>query len=663
MNPVVMKKYLAFLVASSLTTIVLAQTDKKPFTPADFYKIPTVSDPQVSPDGKWVSYGVSEVDTAKDKRVSHLWMQSWDGKTSIQLTHGPEAAAKARWSPDGMYLAFLSSRESKNGSQVWLMDRRGGEAKKLTDIKGDLSDYDWSPDSKKMVLVIQDPENKGKEAPKIPKPIVVDRYHFKQDYEGYLEHLRNHLYVLDLGTKKLDTLTKGEFEERNPVWSPDGTQIAFVSNHDQDPDRSENSDIFIIAPKANGVVKQLTTWKGHDVNPQWSPDGKQIVYLRQDSEGYNMYAENIVCLMNADGSQNRMLTKELDRPADNATWSKDGKTIAFVVDDDRERYLATYSLQTKKISTILATRGKISMNDIVPQGKNSWAVTLSTPYMPFEIYALEDGKLRRLTLQQQDWLSKVTMAQVTGFRSISKDGTKVSGVLYRADSTNTKKQPFILFVHGGPVGQDDYGFDATAQALAVAGYAVAQVNYRGSSGRGIAFTKAIAADWGNKEVIDLHGAVDELVKQGIADPDKLGVGGWSYGGITTDFLIASDTRFKAAASGAGSALQMANYGIDQYILQYDNELGQPWKNPDVYTKISYPFLHADRIKTPVLFMSGLKDFNVPTAGSEQMYQALKSLGVPTELVLYPNQNHGISIPSYQVDRVVRYIKWYDKYLK
>ncbi|AMR32093.1 peptidase S9 [Mucilaginibacter sp. PAMC 26640] len=658
-----MKKCLTLLVVTSFVATAFAQSDKKHFQPKDFYKIPTVSDPQVSPDGKWVAYGVSEVDTAKDKRVSHLWMQSWDGKTSIQLTHGPEAAAKARWSPDGLYLAFLSSRESKNGSQVWLLDRRGGEAKKLTDIKGDLSDYDWSPDGKKMVLVIQDPENKGKEAPKTPKPIVVDRYHFKQDYEGYLEHLRNHLYVLDINTKKLDTLTKGEFEEKSPVWSPNGTRIAFVSNHDQDPDRSENSDIFTMEPKANATVTQLTTWKGHDVSPQWSPDGKQIAYLRQDSEGYNMYAENIVCLMNADGNNNKLLTKELDRTADNLAWGKDGKALAFTVDDDRERYLATYSLQNKKISIIPATRGKRSMNDIVAQGKNNWAVTMSTPYLPHEIYALEDGKLRRLTFQQQDWVSKVTLSQVTGFRSVSKDGTKISGVLYRPDSSSTKKMPFILFVHGGPVGQDDYSFDPTCQALANAGYAVATVNYRGSSGRGIAFTKSIAADWGNREVIDLHGAVDELVKQGIADPDKLGVGGWSYGGITTDFLIASDTRFKAAASGAGSALQMANYGIDQYILQYDNELGQPWKNPDIYTKISYPFLHADRIKTPVLFMSGLKDFNVPTAGSEQMYQALKSLGVPTELILYPNQNHGISIPSYQVDRVERYIKWYDKYLK
>jgi dipeptidyl aminopeptidase/acylaminoacyl peptidase len=301
--------------------------------------------------------------------------------------------------------------------------------------------------------------------------------------------------------------------------------------------------------------------------------------------------------------------------------------------------------------------------DITAHSAGNWVVSYSTPYMPFEVYALESGKLRRLTFHQQEWLNDVKLAHVTGFKSVSKDGTPVSGILYRPDSTSKKKLPFILFIHGGPVAQDDYSFDGTCQVLASAGYAVAAVNYRGSSGRGIKYTNIINADWGNKEVTDLQGAVDELVKQGIADPDKLGVGGWSYGGILTDFMIASDTRFKAAASGAGSALQVANYGIDQYILQYDNELGQPWKSMDTYNKISYPFLHADRIKTPVLFMSGLKDFNVPTAGSEHMYQALKSLGVPTELVLYPNQFHGIGVPSYQVDRVERYIKWYDKYLK
>ncbi|TSD66142.1 S9 family peptidase [Inquilinus sp. KBS0705] len=660
-----MKKILPIVLLAALSSAVFAQTGPKNFQPTDFYKIPTVSDAQVSPDGKWVAYEVSEVDTAKDKRVSHLWMQSWDGKQSIQLTYGDEPASKPRWSPDGKYLSFLSSRDSKNGAQLWVMDRRGGEGKKLTDIKGDLNDYAWSPDGGRVALVIQDPEKKGKDSkdePKTTKPIHIDRYHFKQDYEGYLENLHQHLYVFNLGTKKIDTLTSGNYDDSAPDWAPDGETIAFVSNRDGDPDKSENTDIFSVETRQGGALKQLTTWKGQDGKPQYSPDGKTIAYLRQNSEGYTMYALSELCIMDADGKNTKNLTQQLDRPADNPAWSKDGKTIAFLIEDDRDKYAAVYNLQTKQITNI-SGRGKFNISDITAHSANNWLISYTTPYMPYEVYALESGKFRRLTFHQQDWLKGVKLADVTSFKSVSKDGTSVSGILYRPDSTANKKLPFILFIHGGPVGQDDYSFDGTCQVLASAGYAVATVNYRGSSGRGIKFTNAINADWGNKEVIDLHGAVDELIKQGIADPDKLGVGGWSYGGILTDFMIASDTRFKAAASGAGSALQVANYGIDQYILQYDNELGQPWKNIEVYNKISYPFLHADRIKTPVLFMSGLKDFNVPTAGSEHMYQALKSLGIPAELVLYPNQFHGIGVPSYQVDRVQRYIKWFDKYLK
>ena len=189
------------------------------------------------------------------------------------------------------------------------------------------------------------------------------------------------------------------------------------------------------------------------------------------------------------------------------------------------------------------------------------------------------------------------------------------------------------------------------------------VNYRGSSGRGSAFQKAIFADWGNKEVVDLLGAVDEAVAAGVADPARLGIGGWSYGGILTDYTIATDTRFKAAVSGAGSALQLSMYGIDQYIVQYENEIGLPWKAQDLWIKVSYPFFQADRIKTPTLFLGGEKDFNVPIVGGEQMYQALKSLGVETQLVIYPGQFHGLTMPSYVRDRLERYLAWYDKYLK
>jgi dipeptidyl aminopeptidase/acylaminoacyl peptidase len=657
-----MKKSLLLVTAVSTAFYSFAQQAKKAIQPLDIYRMTTLGSPQVSLDGKWVAYSLSEVDTAKDGRVSHLWMQSWDGKESIQLTYGAEAASSPKWSPDGKFISFLSSRDSKKGSQVWLMDRRGGEGKKLTDIKGDIDDYSWSPDAGKLLLTVGDPENGGKEEPKTPLPVKIDRYHFKQDVEGYLQHKHSHLYIFDIQTKKLDTLTKGNTDEESAEWSPDGKQVVFVSNHSEDPDRNQNNDIFIVEAKHNGAVTQLTTWNGRDVAPHWSPGGKYIAYLRSTSDAaFLMYDQSILCIMDADGKNNRLLTQQLDRPVTSLEWSKDGKSIGFVVADDRMRYLASYELAGGKISTL--AKGEYSISGIKSTADGGWLVEMSNPYTPAELYAFENVGMRRLTFHQQQWLNTVNLAHVAGFQSKSNDGTLVSGLVYTPDSVNRKKLPLILFIHGGPVGQDEFSFDATRQILSMAGYTVIGVNYRGSNGRGLAYCKAIYADWGNKEVKDLLGAVDEMVKQGLADPEHLGIGGWSYGGILTNYTIASDTRFKAAASGAGSSLQTTMYGSDQYVLQYDVEIGTPWKNTDKWIKLSYPFFHADRIKTPVLFMSGLKDFNVPTAGSEQMYEALKSQGIPAELILYPNQFHGISKPSYQVDRMQRYIVWYDKYLK
>ena len=656
-----MKKPLLTALSLSLSIFAIAQAVKPTLKPADFLKIKTLSGPQVSPDDKWVTYSLSEVDTAKDGRVSHVWMQSLNTNESIEVTHGAEPASSPKWSPDGKYLSFVSARESKNGGQVWLMDRRGGEASKLTDIKGDINDYLWSPDAKKLLLVIQDPENGGKPEPKKPLPILIDRYHFKQDIDGYLQHVHTHLYLFDLDSKKLDTLTRGNTDEGSAEWSPDGQKIAFVSNHTADPDKNLNDDIFTVEAKPNGKITQLTTWNGQDENPKWSSDGKSIAYLRStDDADFVEYDQSILCLMDADGKNSQTLTKELDRPVNALAWSKDGKAISFTVSDDRREYLAAYNVKSKKITTL--SSGEYGILNTIAYQPGNWVVELSTPYFPAELFAVEAGKLRRLT-HHQDWLTSIKLAHVAGFNSISKDGTHVSGLVYTPDSIRTGKLPFILFIHGGPTAQDAFIFDATRQVLAGAGYAVAGVNYRGSLGRGLDYCKAIYADWGNKEVTDLLGAVDELVKEGIADKDHLGIGGWSYGGILTDYTVASDTRFKAGASGAGSALQLTMYGSDEYVLQYEHELGVPWKNQEKWINLSYPFFHADRIKTPVMFLSGLKDFNVPTAGSEQMYQALKSLGIPTQLVLYPGQFHGITVPSYQVDRFQRYIAWYNKYLK
>jgi dipeptidyl aminopeptidase/acylaminoacyl peptidase len=280
------------------------------------------------------------------------------------------------------------------------------------------------------------------------------------------------------------------------------------------------------------------------------------------------------------------------------------------------------------------------------------------------VYAFENGTFRKLTHQNDALFAELQLGVTEDFTSKSKDGTIVNSLMVKPGSFAAgKKYPLLLYIHGGPNGQDQHQFSFDREFFAANGYVVLAVNYRGSNGRGSAFQKAIFADWGNKEVVDLLGAVDQAIAAGVADPERLGIGGWSYGGILTDYSIATDPRFKAAVSGAGSALQLSMYGSDQYIVQYEREIGVPWKSRDLWIKISYPFFQADRIKTPTLFLGGEKDFNVPIIGGEQMYQALRSMGIDTQLVVYPGQFHGLTVPSYQRDRLQRYLAWYDKYLK
>jgi dipeptidyl aminopeptidase/acylaminoacyl peptidase len=304
------------------------------------------------------------------------------------------------------------------------------------------------------------------------------------------------------------------------------------------------------------------------------------------------------------------------------------------------------------------------VRDVSVGSDGQLAVLASTAQEPPEVHALEGGRLRRLTNHNEAWLKGVRLATVEDFTAKAKDGTTVNGLIYKPESSAaSSKSPTVLFIHGGPNGQDEHEFDFAAQWIAANGYVVLQVNYRGGSGRGSQYQKAIFGDWGNLEVVDLLAGVDWAIAQGIADPARLGIGGWSYGGILTNYTIATDPRFKAAVSGASSSLQTTMYGVDQYIVQYEAELGPPWKNPAAWTKVSYPFFHADRIKTPTLFLCGEKDFNVPVAGVEQMFQALRSLNIETQLVIYPGQYHSIKKPSYNRDRLQRYVAWFDKYLK
>ena len=657
----------------------------------DVFQIRDVRDPQISADGKWVAYAVSTASLKEDKNETRIWMVPAAGGDAVVMTSEDVSSSHARWSPDGKYLSFLSKRNDGK-TQVWLLNRMGGEAQRLTETVQDVDDFAWSPDSKRLVLVLRDPtpeeleeaKNKDKDKPgseskdskdakpkkpKTPPPFVVDRYRFKTDTVGYLDRRRTHLYVFDVATKAAVQVTSGDFDDDQPAWSPDSKLLAFRSNRSvPDPDRTYDTNIWVVAADntdKGAHLTQVTTNPGSDAAPAWSPDGKSIAYVTQLDPKLLVYATHHIAVSPATGGEAKVLTLAFDRSSRSPRFSPDGKFVYFITDDDGSQNLCRVPVTGGEVTRPISGRIVVSGFTVAKAGEI--AALITTQDRPAEIYTMLDGtpgvKFTRITHVNDEFMAKIRMVTPEYVKFKSKDGTAVAGYLYKPlDYVAGKKYPTILHPHGGPVGAYYGEFGHLEQLFAANGYVVLEPNPRGSSGYGQDFCKAIFADWGHNDYEDDMAMVDYAIAQGVADPDKLGVAGWSYGGISTDFIIAQTTRFKAAVSGAGAAFLASFYGHDQYILDYDVELGRPWENRAVWEKVS-PYYRVANITTPTLFMGGDIDWNVPILGGEQMYQALKSLGRETELVVYPGEYHSLKTPSHIKDRLERHLSWFAHYVK
>lgn len=660
---------LLFVCAASADLLAAEVSKKRPVKVSDVGEIREILEPEISPEGGWVAYTLRSHDVTADIRNSDIWMSSWDGRRHVRLTSTTAEERMPRWSPDARHLAFISDRGTENETdQLWLMNRFGGEAEQITRFGGSVIDFDFSPDGKRLAIVVQDPDPVNPTNPGTKLPIVIDRYQFKVDGTGYLTSRRQHLYLLDLTTHKSEILTPGAYDEWLPVWSPDGASIAFVSKRGKDPDRDDNFDLYVIAAKAGSKPRRITMYDGADAppvaesRPSFSPDGRTIAYVQGGPKEIFYYGVYRLATVPLEGGEPTILTATLDRNVSKPHWTAEGKSIVFVMDDDRSTYLARVAASGGEVERLTTARREITGLNVSRKGKTVFL--LSTTDHPAELYGVESGHARAITSHNDEWLKSVRLSTVEPVTFLSKDETEIHGFVVKPpDFKPGKRYPTILRIHGGPVSQFFHGFNFEWQLLAANGYVVVGANPRGSSGRGQEFSKAIFADWGNRDVQDVLAAVDYAVGKGFSDKDRLGVGGWSYGGMLTNYVIASDKRFKAAISGSSISNILAGYGTDMYIREYELELGPPWKNPEGWSKVSYPFLHADRIATPTLFVCGQNDFDVPLLNSEQMYQALRSLGIDTQLVIYPDQSHEIEKPSYVRDRLQRYVAWYDKYLK
>ncbi|MBC7985228.1 MAG: S9 family peptidase [Sphingomonadaceae bacterium] len=642
-----------------------AQTPPMPFTVEDMTRVEEISEPVFAPDGERVVYVVSSARTDKDASQSDLFAVGWEGGAGRALTR---TRAESEWSPqfsaDGRVLAFLrdGGDDEEGETQLWTMAERGGRARQASRIAGGVSDYSLSPDGRSAVVVAELGGAVGSEADP-PAPIVIDRLFFKEDGRGRLDARRQHLFRVDLRSGEAVQLTSGEDDHWLPSWSPDGRWIAFVSKRCEDADRHLCHDIYVM-PAEGGEARRISTHEGSDLDPdweagrpEWSPDSRRLLWVAAGEERLIYYSPFQLATADIESGEQGAPAR-IDRWFYGARWDADGRHILALIEQDRDTWLARIDPVSNRIEYL--TSGARMASDfalgeggriVVLDGDVASAAGLRTVEATPRTFGEHNG-----------WLAERAFGETRDVSFMSGDVEIHALLTLPPGHAPGTRLPLIVRLHGGPVYQFSHELNLDWQVYAARGYAVLAVNPRGSSGRGEAFASAIYADWGNADAADISAGIDWAIAEGIADPARIGVAGWSYGGILANYMIAREPRVRAAVSGAGMANFAGGYGADQYVREYEIELGPPWQQADLWRRLSYPFWRAGEISAATLYLCAAEDVNVPCIGAEQMYQALRSRGVPTRLVVYPGETHGLSVPSYIRDRVTRHLDWFDRHL-
>jgi dipeptidyl aminopeptidase/acylaminoacyl peptidase len=627
---------------------------QKLLTALDLLKISVVSAPRISPDGVRVAYTVSETRMEKDKEwknATQVWVVPTAGGKAQQYARGDKNATAPEWSPDGAMLAFLSDREKDGERQVWMIRSDGGEAWAVTTHKGGVSGFRFSPDGKQLLLSATDQPAKDEE----------DRKKLKDDTIVMDHDIKmTHLWLWNIEKKDEKRLTEGNFTVSDPQWSPDGTRITYTTRPTPRADDGSLSDVWIMTV-AGSEKKKLEGNPGSSDTARWSPDGKWIAYTGSPDASGGV-SNTFLYLISANGGAPRELTKKFDLSVGTPVWTPDGRAIYFSTNVLEAIEVYRCDVASGAVSQITHRGGSTGISEISRDGR-TLVGTLSSAQAPTELYSTKGDVTKDITYHNS-WLKDYSLAESEVVKWKSKDGTDVEGLLTKPVGYKAgKKVPFLLNPHGGPTGASLNNFSGTVQVLAANGFAVLQPNFRGSTGKGLSFAQANKNTWGKGDYEDCMTGVDAMIASGVADPDRLGAFGWSYGGYMTFWILTQTDRFKAVSPGAGLTNIYSMYSqtdIHRYLHWFYTDKA-PWEAQDLYWDRS-PMKYVGNVKTPTMIMHGQVDTRVPIAQAQEFYQALVERKVPVEFVVYPRENHGFTEPRHQLDRVRRYVKFFSKYL-
>jgi dipeptidyl aminopeptidase/acylaminoacyl peptidase len=644
-------------VAAALAFAALTANAQGPrrMTFDDVMALKAVSDPQISPDGKWVAYVVSHADMQADAADPDIYLVAATGGEPVRLTTSKKSDTSPRWSPDGKWIAFISARDEH--PQIYLISPTGGEAEALTGSKSGVNSFVWSPDGKRIAFVAQrdltaDEEKRQKDK---DDAVVVDRqFRFAQ------------ISTIDLASKKVTIVASGAFQASDPQWSPDGSRITYVAHPSSKADDGNLSDIYTVSSEG-GTSKKLVENEGPDAAPRWSPDGKSIAYLTRVGKPNAVGYLNLA-LVSADGGTPRMLTAGFLYQPGPATWSSDGSTIYFnsAVRTTTQLFSVTSAGGTPRQLT--AAMGVLSPASF-SRDRSSFAVTFQDVQHAADVHVgtmANPASLARVT-DHNPQIRSLALGKSETIRWKSKDGMEIEGILvYPVDFQPGKRYPMVAEIHGGPAGSwmENFpgGWTDAAHVWAGKGWAVFFPNPRGSSSYGERFLRANIKDWGAGDYRDIQTGIDNLVAKGIADSTKLAQSGWSYGGYMTAWTLTQTNRFKAVMVGAGLTNMASMYGTNDIPRTIDGYFeAEPWNDPAQYAARS-AMTFIKQARTPTLIEHGQADQRVPIGQSQELYLGLKKNGVPVELVFFPREPHGLQEPRHQLDKMMREYDWFAKYV-